>query len=297
MLAHARLAAFAIQYWVNRFERDGLAGMAEGERPGRPRALGERELAEINRVLRQTPKAAGLGENLWDGKSLSAFIEKQFHVELGVRQCQRLFRQMGFRLRKPRPLIACRSTVTETAQKKLKRLVQDWGIDLWAEDEVHFQQHGSRCRMWIAPETRLWCSTSLPERGYFGAVRLRDGKFTYHREDQKFNAETFLVFLKQLKHTACRSRRRVVVILDNARYHHGKLHKDWRALHCEQFQLDYLPPYSPELNPIERVWKLTRRKCLHNVHFEELSEVTDASKANSLSGKTNQILRQLCAIT
>ena len=47
-------------------------------------------------------------------------------------------------------------------------------------------------------------------------------------------------------------------------------------LHSEQFQLDYLPPYSPELNPIERLWKLTRRKCLHNVHFEELSQVTDA---------------------
>jgi transposase len=86
----------------------------------------------------------------------------------------------------------------------------------------------------------------------------------------------FLAFLKQLKQSACRSGRRVVLLLDNARYHHGKLHKDWRALHCKQFQLDYLPPYSPELNPIERLWKLTRRKCLHNVHFEELSEVTDA---------------------
>ena len=91
----------AVQYWVNRFERDGLVAMVEGERPGRPCALGEKELAEINRVLRQTPKAARLGENLWDGKSLSAFIEKQFRVELGVRQCQRLFRQLGFRLREP----------------------------------------------------------------------------------------------------------------------------------------------------------------------------------------------------
>jgi transposase len=91
---------------VTRFEKDGLAAMVEGERPGRPCFLGDKELAEINRVLRQTPKTAGLGENLWDGKGLSAFIKKQFRVELGVRQCQRLFRQLGFRLRKPRPLIA-----------------------------------------------------------------------------------------------------------------------------------------------------------------------------------------------
>src|SRR6266481_5644561 len=49
----------AVQYWVNRFERDGLSGIVEGERAGRPCALGEKELAKINRVLRQTPKAAG----------------------------------------------------------------------------------------------------------------------------------------------------------------------------------------------------------------------------------------------
>jgi len=180
-------------------------------------------------------------------------------------------------------------------------MVQDSGVDLWAEDEVHFQQHGSRCRMWIAPEITDPVVFHQPTRksvGYFGAVRLRDGKFAYHREGHKFNAETFLVFLKQLKQTTCRSGRRVVVILDNARYHHGKLHKDWRALHCEQFQLHYLPPYSPELNPIERVWKLTRRKCLHNVHFEELSQVTHAVENQfTIWSKPNQALRQLCAIT
>ena len=180
-------------------------------------------------------------------------------------------------------------------------MVKDPGVDLWAEDEVHFQQHGSRCRMWIAPETIDPIVLHQPTRksvGYLGAVRLRDGKLAYRREDHKFNAETFLAFLKQLKQSACRSGRRVVVLLDNARYHHGKLHKDWRALHYEQFQLHYLPPYSPELNPIERVWKLTRRKCLHNVHFEELSELTDAVESQfTLWTNPNQSLRQLCAIT
>ncbi len=95
-----------VQYWVKRFEREGLSGLSEGDRPGRPRSLGEAELAEIERALRQSPRSAGLGENLWDGKTLSAFIEKRFQVTLGVRQCQRLFRQLGLRLRKPRPLIA-----------------------------------------------------------------------------------------------------------------------------------------------------------------------------------------------
>jgi transposase len=43
--------------------------------------------------------------------------------------------------------------------------------------------------------------------------------------------------------------------------------------------VDYLPPYSPELNPIERVWKLTRRRCLHNRYFSQLDEVITAVEA------------------
>ena len=54
-------------------------------------------------TLRQRPEDAGASGNRWDGKTLSAFIQRRFSVDLGVRQCQRLFRQLGFRLRKPRP--------------------------------------------------------------------------------------------------------------------------------------------------------------------------------------------------
>jgi transposase len=62
--------------------------------------------------------------------------------------------------------------------------------------------------------------------------------------------------------------------------------------------LDYLPPYSPELNPIERVWKLTRRQCLHNRYFpvlEEVVAVVEAQFENWRNG--NETLRRLCAIT
>jgi transposase len=96
----------SVQYWVRRFEHDGLAGLVEGERPGRPGALDEAALEAIGQALRQSPEAAGLRGAMWDGKSLSAFIKRRYGVSLGVRQCQRLFRRLGFRLRKPRPLIA-----------------------------------------------------------------------------------------------------------------------------------------------------------------------------------------------
>lgn len=107
-----------VEYWVRRFEQQGLAGLTEGERTGRPARLGAAQIQEINRVLRARPSEAGMRVNLWDGKTLAAWIEKQYAVQLGVRQCQRLFRQFGFRLRKPRPLIAKASPSRQKAHKK-----------------------------------------------------------------------------------------------------------------------------------------------------------------------------------
>lgn len=96
----------SVEYWVHRYQAQGLGGLAEGERPGRPRRLNEEQIAAINRVVRNKPSDAGMRVNLWDGKTLSAWIEKTYGIQLRVRQCQRLFRQLEFRLRKPRPVLA-----------------------------------------------------------------------------------------------------------------------------------------------------------------------------------------------
>src|SRR5512143_3572844 len=78
-----------VEYWVHEFEEMGLAGLLEGDRSGRPRRLSEKQLQEINTVLRCMPREAGLGGNLWDGKTLAAWIEREYGINLGVRQCQR----------------------------------------------------------------------------------------------------------------------------------------------------------------------------------------------------------------
>ena len=107
-------------------------------------------------------------------------------------------------------------------------MMADPAIDLWSLDEVHFQQHGSRCRMWIAPEIRDPLHYHHPTRksvGYLGAVRLSDGKFVYHRAPDKFDQHSFWAFLRLLQRNSRRRGRRVVVILDNATYHRAKLHE------------------------------------------------------------------------
>jgi transposase len=180
-------------------------------------------------------------------------------------------------------------------------MANDDGIDLWATDEVHFQQHGSRCRMWIPPEDKDPIVLHHPTRksvGFFGAVRLRDGKLVFRREEDMFNAATFFTFMKQLRSVTAAGTRRVVVISDNAKYHHGRLHKEWRAQVSGTFDLEFLPPYSPDMNPIERVWKLTRRQATHNRYFPTLEDTVNAVEQVFYGWNNgNETLRRLCAIT
>jgi transposase len=107
-----------VESWVRRFEDKGLSGLVEGERAGRPRRLSDEQLEEIDSVLRQDPGSVGIARGLWDGKGLAEFIKKRYGVTLGVRQCQYMVKSLGFRLRKPRPLIARADPEVQAAYKK-----------------------------------------------------------------------------------------------------------------------------------------------------------------------------------
>jgi transposase len=107
--------------WVQRFESRGLAGLSEGERPGRPSRLNQVQLSRIEAALRESPSKFGLPTQMWDGPTLSEFLRCELGVTLKVRQCQRLFRQLGFRLRKPRPQVAQADPLLQAAHKKTPR--------------------------------------------------------------------------------------------------------------------------------------------------------------------------------
>ena len=111
-------SARIVQYWVNQFEKCGFAGLQEQERPGRPKSITEKDLQLISTILRKSPRECGMVTNVWDGKTLSAWIKRELKVSIGVRQCQRMFRQLGFRLRKPRPMIAHADESKRLAFKK-----------------------------------------------------------------------------------------------------------------------------------------------------------------------------------
>lgn len=111
-------AVRTVHYWVRRFEQDGFGGLREGKRPGRPPRLDEAMRQQLGQDLRRSPRDLGYSQNLWDGKLLSFHLQEVYEVKMGVRQCQRLFHQLGFRLRKPRPLIAKADPQAQQEYKK-----------------------------------------------------------------------------------------------------------------------------------------------------------------------------------
>ena len=146
--------------------------------------------------------------------------------------------------------------------------------------------------MWVPPEEKDPVLLHAPTRKaitLFGAVQVRTGKLVTMTVSP-FNAESFGVFLNVLaRHRS--GDRRAVLIIDNARYHHASFCPD-----C--LRLDYLPPYSPELNPIERVWKLLRNLRIHNQYFETLDHLLrEVSEQLTIWSRPNDTLRRLCCVT
>jgi len=111
-----------VQYWIHRFQDHGFAGIQEGERTGRPPALSERALQAVGQDLRQEPRLIGYPQTLWCGKLLSHRLKTLYQIDIGVRQCQRLFHQLGFRRRKPRALIAQADPEAKAAYKKTPKI-------------------------------------------------------------------------------------------------------------------------------------------------------------------------------
>jgi len=146
--------------------------------------------------------------------------------------------------------------------------------------------------MWVPPEDKdpvLLHAPTGKSIAVFGAINLRSRQLVTMYASP-FNAESFAVFLRQVARYRDR-RRRNLLILDNASYHRQPTLPATLAL-------DPLPPYSPDLNPIERVWKLLRRLRIHNVYFETLEHLTQEVTAQLVEwSRPNHILRRLCCIT
>lgn len=172
--------------------------------------------------------------------------------------------------------------------------MKDYNIKVFAEDEVHFQKASSLIRTWApkGKQPRVLSAATREKIGFFGAVGLRTGQLLT-QEAPVFNTETFRDFLSYLTGSTGRP---ILLILDRASYHRAKDLNPFLQKHQSHLTLAFLPSYSPELNPIERVWRITRRKVTHNRYFPKIEDLREAL-ANQFAqwSYPNESLKVLCA--
>lgn len=112
-----------ISNWINKVNNAGnIEVLRDKLKPGRNTKLNDVQLEKIKDVLQKLPETNGVSANIWDGKSLSFYILKEFEINLGVRQCQRLFKKLGFSLKRARPIVAKGDVLKKEVSKKTSRI-------------------------------------------------------------------------------------------------------------------------------------------------------------------------------
>jgi len=147
--------------------------------------------------------------------------------------------------------------------------------DLYVQDEVQLALHPTLTRTWSRRGRRGQWLVHAPGNNQkclgFGAVDWRDGYLCFGFSPRR-DAETLCL---QLDDLVARSRARgriAIVLLDNARTHTPKgsrLVRATLARHGDALRLVYTPAYDPDSNPIERLWRVFRRRVTHNHHRDD----------------------------
>jgi transposase len=169
-------------------------------------------------------------------------------------------------------------------------------FEIYFEDECHFQRNTTIVRAWFlkgtTPEIK---SPPVREKiSVLGAMGMDNGQLITSNADI-FNAVSFKAFVKKIIKSA-KTKKKILLVLDNARFHHAIINREFLKSVKNKIELMYLPPYSPELNPIESFWKKTRRNVTHNRYFESLAEEGEAlNHFFNKFKKPNELLTSLSA--
>ena len=111
-----------VSNWVKRVNETGdIECLRSKKQHGRPPRLSEEQRQELKAVIQEPPEKHGVSINIWDGKSVSYYIEKQYNIVMKTRTCQRLFHQLGFTLKRARPVVARANEEKKAESKKTSR--------------------------------------------------------------------------------------------------------------------------------------------------------------------------------
>ena len=128
----------------------------------------------------------------------------------------------------------------------------------------------------------------------FGTINPLTGQLTINFA-QKGNTKSFKKHLKTILRTY-KDKRKIIVYVDNVRYHHAKALKPFLQVH-QKLEIHYLPAYSPDFNPVERVWWYMRKSITHNRYLSSIKErIAKFWQLFSKCLKPNDLLKNVCVI-
>nr|WP_088568936.1 MULTISPECIES: IS630 family transposase [Colwellia] len=282
--------------WVKKFYAQGLDGLKEKPRSGRPCGLDQQQLTQLSEYIRKNSIKESGGR--LKAQTLVTYIAQEFTIEYTIFNVYRLLHQLGFswitsRSRHPKQSIKIQEDFKKFEMEMILTIpwnVRLKNVDVWFQDEARFGQKNTTTRLWAIKGTRPRAVKQQQfEYAYlFGAVCPATG------DTEALIAPCMNMDVME-KHLALISKRipegrHGVIVVDGAAWHQAYL-----ADKFDNLSIIKLPPYSPELNPIEQVWQWLRQNELANRCFNGYDDIVDeCSRAwNSFISDASRVMK-LC---
>lgn len=200
------------------------------------------------------------------------YVSKQLKVTYSESGMCALLHRLGFRYKKTKsvPLKADKSE-QEAFLEQLAELLAEEDAVVYYTDGVHPTHNTRSLNAWIPKgEEREIPTVSGRDRvNINGAVNAKKPQEVFIQEGKTINAQNTQALYQQLIE-ANPDAKKIYVIADNARYNRNKMLKEW--VENTKIEQVFLPPYSPNLNLIERLWKFTRKKVIDPLFYRTKDE-------------------------
>ena len=273
-----------IARWKTRFESGGVEALLVETRGRRATLLVSWALLIVTWIRTLTPRDFGYCRSRWCCATLAVVLHDTHRVTVSAETVRRCLRAQQMVWRRPRPVLGPTDEQRRWKLRKIRELLRDVPADEAAafQDEVDLNLNPDIGCMWMEKGQQATVVTpgNNVKRYLAGSMSWRSGELIVTQGTRR-NAELFVRHLDDLRR-AFRHYRKVHVICDNARFHTilgSKVVRQYMAQHGDRIVLHYLPAYSPQDNPIERVWWHLHEQITRNhrcASIEELLKLTMA---------------------